>query len=87
MVDVREAWELVELRVPGSTHIPLMELPGRLQELPKEQTLVMICRSGARSQHAARLLMASGHNDVLNLSGGIIAWHREGLPTTSGPME
>lgn len=87
LVDVREPWELEQLRVPGAVHIPLMELPTRLQELPTDRTLVCLCKSGARSDHAARMLLAAGAPDVLNLTGGILAWHRAGLPTSSGPLE
>lgn len=87
LVDVREPWELEQLRVPGAVHIPLMELPGRLHELPTQQTLVCMCKSGARSDHAARMLAAAGVPDVLNLAGGILAWHAAGLPTTRGPLD
>ena len=87
MVDVREDWELQQLRVPEALHIPLMELPARVQELPKDRTLVFLCKSGGRSHHAARMLQAAGYPDVLNLAGGILAWHREGLATESGTGE
>jgi rhodanese-related sulfurtransferase len=87
MVDVREPWELVELRVPGALHIPLMQLPARSAELPRDRTLVFLCRSGARSHTAARILLAAGHADAMNLQGGILAWHHAGLPTKSGPLE
>lgn len=87
LVDVREPWELEQLRVPGAVHIPLMELPGRLEDLPTDRTLVCMCKSGVRSDQAARLLAASGAPDVLNLAGGILAWHQAGLPTRRGPLE
>lgn len=87
LVDVREAWELEQIRVTDAVHIPLMELPNRMQELPQDRTLVLLCKSGGRSQHAARLLAASGYPDVLNLSGGILGWHQAGLPTTRGPSQ
>ncbi len=84
MVDVRETWELEQIRVADAVHIPLMELPRRMQELPQDRTLVMLCQSGGRSQQAARLLAASGYPDVLNLQGGILGWHHAGLPTRRG---
>lgn len=87
LVDVREGWELEQLRVPGAVHVPLMQLPARLDELPSDRTLVFLCTSGARSDHAARMLAANGYPDVLNLAGGIVAWHRAGLPTERGPVE
>lgn len=87
LVDVREGWELEQLRVPDSLHLPLMELPARIHELPKDRTLVFLCKSGARSQHAARLLKQAGHEDVLNLAGGIVSWYHARLPTETGPLE
>lgn len=84
VVDVRETWELEQIRITDAVHIPLMELPRRMHELPRDRTLVMLCRSGGRSQQAARLLSASGYDDVLNLQGGILGWHHAGLPTRRG---
>lgn len=78
MIDVREPFERAEASIAGTTHIPLGELLERLGELPRDRPLILQCRSGNRSHGAAEALQASGFSDVYNLSGGIIAWAREG---------
>ncbi|GIV95427.1 MAG: sulfurtransferase [Herpetosiphonaceae bacterium] len=84
IVDVREPEEYAEAHVPGSLLIPLGQLAQRMDELPKDTPLVMLCRSGNRSGVAAELLQRAGRNDVTNLRGGIIAWARSGLPLERG---
>jgi hydroxyacylglutathione hydrolase len=81
VVDVRAASEWSEGHIPGATHIPLPELAGRLDELPKDRRLVLQCAGGGRSMIAASLLQARGVTDVANLSGGFTAWRKTGLPT------
>ena len=68
--------------VPGAHLIPLGELPVRLGEITaqKRETVVTICRSGARSARAAALLREAGFTDVVNMAGGTLAWRREGYP-------
>ncbi len=82
LLDVREAQELVEVRVPGVTHIPLGELETRATEIP-EGELFVICRSGARSMVACQQLGAMGRPAV-NVAGGTIAWIGSGRDTESG---
>jgi len=74
LVDVREPWEFDLCRIEGSRLIPLGELPRRLDELPRERSLVMICHTGRRSQNAAMLLEQAGFTDVQNLKGGVEGW-------------
>lgn len=80
IVDVREPAEWQEARIPGARHIPLGQLPDRHEEVPEDQTVILQCRSGARSATACAHLMEAGLEEVYNLEGGIIAWHRAGLP-------
>ena len=81
IVDVREAYEYREGHIPGSKLIPLGQLTQRLNELgSKEQEVILVCRSGSRSGHAAHQLSALGYKKVLNLRGGMIGWQRAGLP-------
>jgi rhodanese-related sulfurtransferase len=81
VVDVREPYEYSESHIPGSKLIPLGQLSGRLNELgSKEQELIVVCRSGGRSSQAAQQLVGLGYKKVSNLSGGMIAWLRAGLP-------
>lgn len=80
VVDVREPYEHEEARIPGARLVPLDELAHRAAELPRDRTLILQCRSGARSQSATRLLVERGFTNVANLEGGILRWAREGLP-------
>lgn len=79
LLDVREAGEFRAGRAPRARHIPLGSLPTRMGELPPSRRVVTVCRSGARSARAASLLAGSGR-EVVNLSGGMRAWQRAGLP-------
>ena len=83
VVDVRNRSEWKGGHIPGAVHIPLGELPHRLQELPADGTLVVQCASGARSAIAASLLMLAGATSVENLSGGIQGWTNAGLALTT----
>jgi rhodanese-related sulfurtransferase len=81
VVDVREPYEYNESHIPGSKLIPLGQLTQRVNELGgKEQELIVVCRSGGRSSHAAQQLVGLGYKKVSNLSGGMMAWLRAGLP-------
>lgn len=74
VVDVRSAPELDKLgRIPGALHIPLDELRGRLDELPKDKELLISCQVGLRGHVACRLLSQHGFK-VKNLSGGFKTW-------------
>lgn len=78
-LDVREHYEWHTGRIAGALHIPLDELGRRLHELPTGKRLVAVCRSGSRSAAVTDALRQRGY-DVLNLAGGLLAWHRHGLP-------
>lgn len=74
VLDVREAQELAVARYPFAVlHIPMAQIPARLDEIPKDRTVVCACRSGSRSAHIAAYLKTHGRNAV-NLEGGILAW-------------
>ena len=81
LLDVREPHELAISSIPGCVHIPMGQIPGRLNELDKQSTIVVICRSGARSLRVAEFMAASGFESVYNLKGGINAWSTEVDPT------
>jgi adenylyltransferase/sulfurtransferase len=74
LVDVREPFEYEIARIEGAKLIPLGEISGRLDELQREQPIVVHCHSGMRSAQAVRLLLQSGFTKVYNLDGGIDAW-------------
>jgi len=86
IVDVRESDEHATTHVPGVPLVPMSELGDRLEELPTDRPLVILCRSGRRSAHVADQLNALGeHGDVANLTGGILAWAEDGLPYAGEP--
>lgn len=84
MLDVREPDEWQQIRIPGATLIPLGELPQRLSELPKDQEIVVVCRSGNRSQVGAEILAKAGFSGVTSMAGGVNEWSAAGLPVESG---
>ena len=81
IVDVREDEEVAEGTIPGAIHIPLGQLSARAGELDRERPVITVCRSGWRSAHAAEQLEAAGF-DATTMSGGMLAWHAAGLPTS-----
>lgn len=78
LLDVRELDEWIAGHAPGAIHIPLMELPGRLDLLPTDRRIVCICRSGGRSSRATEFLDSHGF-DAVNMVGGMKAWAADGL--------
>jgi molybdopterin/thiamine biosynthesis adenylyltransferase/rhodanese-related sulfurtransferase/molybdopterin converting factor small subunit len=74
LIDVREPHEYQICRIPGAKLIPLGELPKRLAEIDRSQTVVAMCKMGGRSAKAAGILREAGYRNVLNLTGGILAW-------------
>ncbi|MCO5101240.1 MAG: rhodanese-like domain-containing protein [Burkholderiaceae bacterium] len=81
LLDVRESWEVAHSPFPGALHIPMREIPSRLDELATQRPIVCICHHGARSAHVALFLQHRGRERVFNLAGGIDAWSREVDPT------
>lgn len=74
LVDVRSPEEFADGRLPGAVNIPVGALPGRLGDVgPKDATVILYCRSGARSARAATLLRKNGFSHVRNL-GPMRAW-------------
>ena len=85
IVDVREEVEHDATRVPDVPLIPMSELLDRLDELPPDRPLAILCRSGSRSASVADYLVEEEGRDAGNLEGGIIAWAAEGLPYEGEP--
>jgi rhodanese-related sulfurtransferase len=84
-LDVRSKEEWDQEHIPGSTLIPLDELPGRLDELPGEGEIVVICQSGRRSLQGMTLLVEAGFSEVSCMTGGILAWSEAGYPLETTP--
>jgi rhodanese-related sulfurtransferase len=85
VLDVREPSEWNELHVPGATLIPLGELAARVNEVPKDREVVVICRSGNRSQEGRDILKRAGFTQVTSVAGGIRQWQAAGYETVTGP--
>jgi rhodanese-related sulfurtransferase len=85
LLDVRQPEEWNEYHVPGATLIPLGELASRVDELPKDREIVVVCRSGNRSQEGRDILLNAGFDQVTSMAGGLIDWRAAGYPIVSGP--
>lgn len=81
LLDVREPWEVALARIPPghgrALNIPMMQVPQRLGDIDRSQSVVCICHHGARSAQVVAFLMQQGYAAVYNLAGGIDAWSRE----------
>lgn len=86
IVDVREATEFSGPlgHIQGAVLIPLGELAARASDLVREQPVVAVCRSGARSAQACVILQRMGFGDVANLAGGMLRWRGEGFGVEGG---
>ena len=85
ILDVRTPEEWKEFHVPNSTLIPLDELPKRVAEVPRDKEVVVVCRSGNRSQAGRDILLNAGFTKVTSMSGGLNEWRSLGFPTVTGP--
>lgn len=74
IIDVRTQGEYAEGHIPGVANIPLDQLEKRTDEIPKDQKVLLICRSGNRSAKGTTLLRNSGFDNVFNITGGMLAW-------------
>ncbi len=81
-VDVREPNEVADLAydLPNVINIPLSTFEQRYTEIPQNQQVVMMCRSGKRSQQAYNALKEKGYTNMTNMEGGIIQWQSKSLP-------
>ncbi len=84
VLDVREPDEWAQAHIPGATLIPLGELQARVDELPKDQPVLVYCRSGNRSATGRDILKAAGFGNVTSMAGGINQWIAAGYETVSG---
>jgi rhodanese-related sulfurtransferase len=85
LVDVRGRDEYATAHIPGSISIPLDELTSRLNDVPNNTTVYVLCGSGKRSSQAAVFLAGRGY-DVVNVAGGITEWYRGGHPVSYAPI-
>lgn len=79
LIDVREHEELTNGRLAAAVHIPIKEIPSQLEQVDRDRTVVVVCRSGGRSEQVADYLNQSGFT-AHRLTGGIQRWAEDGLP-------
>ncbi|GIH13112.1 rhodanese-like domain-containing protein [Rugosimonospora africana] len=83
LIDVREDDEWRAGHAPEAVHLPMMQLPERLAEVPREGDVVIVCRSGHRSAEVVRFLLAQGYDNVRNLTDGMFGWAAASRPLVS----
>jgi rhodanese-related sulfurtransferase len=79
-LDVRSVDEWNAFHVPGSTLIPLDQLAARVDEVPRNQPVVVVCRTGSRSRSGRDILLNAGFTQVTSVTGGLTAWSKAGYP-------
>lgn len=79
VIDIRQPAELSSGIIPGAEALPMHTIPLRMSELNREEKLIMVCRSGARSAQACMFLQQQGYDNVFNLRGGMMAWAGSGF--------
>jgi rhodanese-related sulfurtransferase len=84
ILDVREPSEWTQFHIPGATLIPLGDLPNRLNEVPKDRQVVVVCRTGNRSAQGRDILLNAGFKNVTSMTGGMTQWQTQGLPIATG---
>jgi len=80
LIDVRTPGEFKSGHVAKAKNIPLNTISKKMSSIPKDKTVVLICRSGSRSGMAARQLANAGYENVINLKGGVMRWQGLGHP-------
>lgn len=80
IVDVREEDERALERIAGSVHVPMSQLPQKIDTLRHVPMIIFQCATGGRSLVAAEFAQMQGLTNILDLGGGIEAWKEAGLP-------
>ena len=83
LLDVREPDEWEAGHAPGAHHVPMMEIPARMAEVPTDVDVVVVCRSGGRSGQVTSYLLGNGWDNVRNLDGGMRSWAGAGRDVIS----
>ena len=83
LLDVREPDEWTAGHAPGAHHLPMMEVPARMDEVPQDRDVVVVCRMGGRSAQVVHYLRAHGWDNVVNLDGGMEDWAAAGRELVS----
>jgi len=82
LLDVREPDEWQRGHVVGAQHIPMGDVPARIDEIDRDATLYVICHAGGRSQRVAQYLARNGFEPT-NVTGGMLSWAQAGRPVST----
>lgn len=82
LLDIREADEWADGHAPDAQHIPLVDVPARMDEIDIDATVYVVCRSGGRSLNAVPYLNQNGF-DAFSVAGGMVAWQKSGRPVVA----
>lgn len=80
LLDVRTPQEYAQGRMKGSVLIPINEIERRVNEVPKNRPILVLCAVGSRSNLVAGFLVNKGYGEVYNLTDGLMGWYRNGFP-------
>ena len=80
VIDVRSDKDFRKVRIARSVNIPANVIQGRLNEIPKERTILLVDNSGSMAAGAAKLLRGVGYPNVYLLQDGLVGWMRDKLP-------
>jgi len=84
IIDVRRDDEWRAGHIPGALHFHLGDLPRRIDEVPRDQPITLICQGGYRAEIAASMLVAAGRHVIAVCGGGMGNWIEQGLPSAAG---
>ncbi|MFC4606156.1 rhodanese-like domain-containing protein [Rhodococcus kronopolitis] len=82
LLDVREEYEWADGHAPGAQHIPMVDVPARMDEIDIDAQVFVVCRQGGRSIQVVEYLNRVGF-DAYNVAGGMVAWQHSGRPLTA----
>ena len=85
LLDVRSPAEHAEVSIEGAKLIPLGILREKLDSLPKDKEIVVVCRTGHRSAQGRDILRQAGFTNVTSMAGGVTEWQNQGLAIATGP--
>ena len=77
LLDVREPWEYEICHIQDSELIPMQTIPTHLNQLRQDQEIIVICHHGVRSRMVGQFLEQAEFKNIINLSGGVMAWAQD----------
>jgi glyoxylase-like metal-dependent hydrolase (beta-lactamase superfamily II)/rhodanese-related sulfurtransferase len=87
VLDVREPEEYAQGHIPGAVNLPQAELATRLNEVPKDRPVYVVCLAGMRSVRVSQFLAQMGYANAASVAGGTEAWREAGKPLDTGDVQ